>query len=66
MTSASGYSPHGPICRVTDYRPRGDSWRHAAAVILEAWRAGLTGYQNVDAGMRQLAHEGFMHETEPG
>jgi deoxyribodipyrimidine photo-lyase len=43
-----------------DYRPRGDNWRddpHA----LEAWREGLTGYPIVDAGMRQLKHEGFMH-----
>jgi deoxyribodipyrimidine photo-lyase len=27
----------------------------------EAWRAGRTGYPLVDAGMRQLAREGFMH-----
>ncbi|HWJ51230.1 MAG TPA: deoxyribodipyrimidine photo-lyase [Solirubrobacteraceae bacterium] len=43
-----------------DYRPRGDRWRidvHAS----EAWRAGLTGFPIVDAGMRQLAREGFMH-----
>lgn len=25
------------------------------------WRDGLTGYPIVDAGMRQLAHEGWMH-----
>jgi deoxyribodipyrimidine photo-lyase len=43
-----------------DYRPRGDRWvvdTHA----LEAWRHGQTGYPIVDAGMRQLASEGFMH-----
>ncbi len=28
---------------------------------LEAWRVGLTGYPLVDAGMRQLAAEGWMH-----
>ena len=42
-----------------NYRP-GASWRedHDA---LEAWRAGRTGIPIVDAGMRQLAAEGFMH-----
>lgn len=28
---------------------------------LEAWKSGLTGYPFVDAGMRQLLKEGFMH-----
>jgi deoxyribodipyrimidine photo-lyase len=28
---------------------------------LEAWREGRTGYPLVDAGMRQLRHEGWMH-----
>ena len=28
---------------------------------LEAWREGRTGYPIVDAGMRQLRHEGWMH-----
>jgi deoxyribodipyrimidine photo-lyase len=28
---------------------------------LEAWRAGRTGYPVVDAGMRQLRREGWMH-----
>ncbi|MBA3326880.1 MAG: deoxyribodipyrimidine photo-lyase [Solirubrobacterales bacterium] len=28
---------------------------------LEAWRAGCTGYPLVDAGMRQLARTGWMH-----
>jgi deoxyribodipyrimidine photo-lyase len=28
---------------------------------LEAWKAGRTGYPLVDAGMRQLLHEGWMH-----
>jgi deoxyribodipyrimidine photo-lyase len=43
-----------------DYRPRGDRWHHDERSS-EAWRRGLTGYPIVDAGMRQLAHEGFMH-----
>jgi deoxyribodipyrimidine photo-lyase len=28
---------------------------------LDAWREGRTGYPLVDAGMRQLRHEGWMH-----
>jgi deoxyribodipyrimidine photo-lyase len=44
----------------TDYRSRGDRWRRDAGSA-EAWCAGLTGYPVVDAGMRQLASEGFMH-----
>jgi deoxyribodipyrimidine photo-lyase len=43
-----------------DYRPRGDRWSRSQRA-LEAWRQGLTGYPIVDAGMRQLAAEGFMH-----
>ncbi len=43
-----------------DYRPRGDRWRHEERE-LQAWREGRTGYPIVDAGMRQLAAEGFMH-----
>ncbi len=43
-----------------DYRPRGDRWSRSER-YLEAWRAGRTGYPLVDAGMRQLAEEGFMH-----
>jgi deoxyribodipyrimidine photo-lyase len=43
-----------------DYRPRGDRWSRST-LALEAWREGLTGYPVVDAAMRQLAAEGFMH-----
>jgi deoxyribodipyrimidine photo-lyase len=43
-----------------DYRPRGDRWSRSRRA-LEAWREGLTGYPIVDAAMRQLAEEGFMH-----
>ncbi|GIH90006.1 cryptochrome/photolyase family protein [Planobispora siamensis] len=43
-----------------DYRSRGLSWHddeHAA----QAWKAGMTGVPIVDAGMRQLRAEGWMH-----
>jgi deoxyribodipyrimidine photo-lyase len=43
-----------------DYRPRGDRWSRSQRA-LDAWRQGLTGYPVVDAAMRQLAAEGFMH-----
>ncbi|QLE74695.1 deoxyribodipyrimidine photo-lyase [Streptomyces rectiverticillatus] len=43
-----------------DYRPRHDRRRRAPGE-LAAWRSGLTGYPLVDAAMRQLAHEGWMH-----
>jgi deoxyribodipyrimidine photo-lyase len=43
-----------------DYRPRGDRWNRGKRLV-EAWREGQTGYPIVDAGMRQLAREGFMH-----
>ena len=42
-----------------DYRPR-DGWRDDPDA-LAAWRDGRTGVPIVDAGMRQLAAEGFMH-----
>ena len=48
----------GLPCR--DYRPRRTQWRDDPQA-LAAWRAGQTGYPIVDAGMRQLAAEGFMH-----
>jgi deoxyribodipyrimidine photo-lyase len=43
-----------------DYRPRGDRWSRSKRA-LEAWQQGRTGYPVVDAAMRQLAAEGFMH-----
>ena len=43
-----------------DYRHRGDRWSRSRRA-LEAWREGRTGYPIVDAGMRQLAREGYMH-----
>jgi deoxyribodipyrimidine photo-lyase len=42
-----------------NYRP-GSAWHHDQHG-LDAWRAGQTGIPIVDAGMRQLAVEGFMH-----
>jgi deoxyribodipyrimidine photo-lyase len=49
-----------PAIAREDYRPRGDRWRDDAE-LLAAWKAGRTGYPLVDAGMRQLAAEGWMH-----
>jgi len=43
-----------------DYRPRRDRWSRSQRA-LEAWREGRTGYPLVDAAMRQLREEGFMH-----
>ncbi len=42
-----------------NYRP-GAAW-HEDQDALDAWRAGRTGIPIVDAGLRQLAAEGFMH-----
>jgi deoxyribodipyrimidine photo-lyase len=43
-----------------DYRHRGDRWSRSRRA-LDAWKEGRTGYPIVDAGMRQLAEEGYMH-----
>jgi deoxyribodipyrimidine photo-lyase len=43
-----------------DYRKRGRRWKRPGD-RLDAWREGRTGYPIVDAGMRQLAAEGYMH-----
>ncbi len=43
-----------------DYRSRGDRWREDPEQ-LQAWRDGRTGLPLVDAGMRQLRREGWMH-----
>ncbi len=43
-----------------DYRPRAGAWRRDPDA-LAAWREARTGYPLVDAGMRQLAREGWMH-----
>jgi deoxyribodipyrimidine photo-lyase len=44
----------------TDYKPRGDRWRDDQPAV-RAWKDGRTGYPVVDAGMRQLRQEGWMH-----
>ncbi len=46
-----------------DYRTRHDRWRseRTAREDIEAWREGRTGYPVIDAAMRQLRHEGWMH-----
>ena len=43
-----------------DYRSRGDLW-NTDPTALVAWQEGRTGYPMVDAAMRQLPREGFMH-----
>ncbi|WP_062438798.1 cryptochrome/photolyase family protein [Herbidospora daliensis] len=43
-----------------DYRPGRREWRHDKEAE-DAWREGMTGVPIVDAGMRQLAAEGWMH-----
>ena len=49
-----------PAATHDDYRPRGDRWRDDDQA-LDAWRQGRTGIPLVDAGMRQLLAEGWMH-----
>ncbi|RAG87339.1 deoxyribodipyrimidine photo-lyase [Streptacidiphilus pinicola] len=49
-----------PDAAHADYRPRHDRWREAPDE-LRAWQDGRTGYPLVDAGMRQLRAEGWMH-----
>jgi deoxyribodipyrimidine photo-lyase len=43
-----------------ELRGRGDTWDGDPG-LLDAWRAGETGYPVVDAGLRQLRAEGWMH-----
>jgi deoxyribodipyrimidine photo-lyase len=49
-----------PRSQTDDLRPRGDRWADDPDA-LAAWKAGETGYPLVDAGMRQLRDEGWMH-----
>lgn len=49
-----------PDLAVNDVRTKDDRWREAPDE-LAAWQAGRTGYPVVDAGMRQLVTEGWMH-----
>jgi deoxyribodipyrimidine photo-lyase len=49
-----------PETQVDDLRPRGDRWVDDPDG-LAAWKDGMTGFPLVDAGMRQLRAEGWMH-----
>jgi deoxyribodipyrimidine photo-lyase len=49
-----------PDLAVNDVRTKDDRWRDAPGE-LAAWQEGRTGYPVVDAGMRQLVAEGWMH-----
>jgi deoxyribodipyrimidine photo-lyase len=49
-----------PDAAWSDYRSRGNEWRDDPDA-LDAWREGRTGYPVVDAAMRQLTREGFVH-----
>lgn len=53
---------HWPDSITRNFNPRFDGleWREDP-VGLDAWRRGRTGVPLVDAGMRQLWHEGWMH-----
>lgn len=42
-------------------RYRGQVRYERSEELLDAWRRGQTGYPLIDAAMRQLAHEGWMH-----
>lgn len=55
--------PPGPARRASDYRTKHDRWRSGreAREDVEAWQEGRTGYPVVDAAMRQLRYEGWMH-----
>ncbi|MGW0811985.1 cryptochrome/photolyase family protein [Streptomyces viridiviolaceus] len=52
-----------PEAAAGDYRTRHDRWRAEAEARedIAAWKEGRTGYPVVDAAMRQLRHEGWMH-----
>ncbi|HET7762415.1 MAG TPA: deoxyribodipyrimidine photo-lyase [Phycicoccus sp.] len=53
---------HHPSSAWRDLRPALERMRYDAPEdAIEAWRAGRTGYPFVDAGMRQLLAEGWMH-----
>ena len=59
---------HHPASAWADLRPAMAAMEYddparddGAAERLEAWQQGRTGYPFVDAGMRQLLHDGWMH-----
>lgn len=49
-----------PDAATGDYRGHGDRWRDPGGDY-DAWREGRTGIPIVDAAMRQLLREGWMH-----
>jgi deoxyribodipyrimidine photo-lyase len=49
-----------PDSRTADFRSRGDVWVDDPDGLAR-WKEGATGFPFVDAGMRQLAAEGWMH-----
>lgn len=49
-----------PAITTDDYRPARDSWRDDREAF-DAWRHGQTGVPIVDAGLRQLLRDGWMH-----
>ena len=49
-----------PDAAWSDYRSRGDTWNIDDRAFT-AWTEGRTGYPVVDAAMRQLRDEGFVH-----
>jgi deoxyribodipyrimidine photo-lyase len=51
---------HHPRSAWSDLRPLTIPYDEPGSA-LDAWRDGMTGYPIVDAGMRQLVHEGWMH-----
>lgn len=49
-----------PDASTNDYKHRNDIWTEDPKSLV-AWKEGATGFPLVDAGMRQLMAEGFMH-----
>jgi deoxyribodipyrimidine photo-lyase len=49
-----------PDANALDYRTHHDRW-HDDPNAAQAWREGRTGYPIVDAGLRQLRAQGWMH-----
>ena len=53
---------HRPDSAWADLRPEMSAMRYDDdADLIEAWREGRTGYPYIDAGLRQLLSEGWMH-----
>jgi len=53
---------HAPHAARSAWRPSYDAIKWSSnATLFDAWKSGTTGYPVVDAGMRQLAATGFMH-----